>query len=783
MAVRQRVAGLVDEKRELEQMVSRTKEQLQEEETKLRSTKLLVSDQLRLLQIDLNKIQNDFKSKQHAIEELDKQQRSMDDEFQVRQRSAGSHLVSVSREVEQEERKLSSLKTEVRSLRLEVEQLTGRRRQAEEDLALVTDKLSEEQSKFAIEESEAKRRLEFFERQFADMEKRNRLVKEKVAGLSEEQILLQHSVDELRRQEADIRRAAELRRKSSDEELLQTRQQAQSAVRAARQATAQAEQKRAELDVLAAELRSAERLCEETKRAEREASAALENHNEALRAISADRERLTKETAAAKREEEQMRHNVQLLKATMETDGRAAEEIRRRIVLLSTEEDCLKESEARLRAALSVGRKSLTDAEIELDELRAASERERRNLSDGKTERSVLESELRRLEEEVKFARDKCAEEALRRAEVDSSVARVSQDLNSVQNAHNVLQKQILDGNRVLEDQRRLELELKASHEKLRLQLEGQAAELRNEVSNLEKIRTDQRDAATELRHAKDDLAVARHSQMTEENRVEALKSQLVHLTEVKDSMSSEVASLREMARLEAKRTEKLEESYASIETRLRTLQAQLHAAEEDYERTRVTSAEEQQRVLEQRRLLKATSDELAAVERSISDTTKQMYEQRQHNMNELSLLDRAKHSVQAQTYVALEAKRRMEGGGGGGGGSGVAARITKQQPLSSTSSETAYNTSARCYLEPSTESKEVTGSPSLSRAPAPPSSLSYSSVVGRTMAPAFAVAASAKEQQPRQQQQPVVELSSLQHEVEKLRRQSSLVMAEARRN
>ena len=62
----------------------------------------------------------------------------------------------------------------------------------------------------------------------------------------------------------------ERRRRSVEEELAQSQQQAQIAIRAARQSNQQCEQKRVELDTVTVELRTLERKCEEVRRSTRE---------------------------------------------------------------------------------------------------------------------------------------------------------------------------------------------------------------------------------------------------------------------------------------------------------------------------------------------------------------------------------------------------------------------------------------------------------------------------------------------------------------------------------
>ena len=79
-----------------------------EEESKIRQTKAIANDQLRILQTDLSKIEVDFKNKQRTIDDLDKYRRAMEEESEVRRRDLETQLSSIIRDIEEENRKLSN---------------------------------------------------------------------------------------------------------------------------------------------------------------------------------------------------------------------------------------------------------------------------------------------------------------------------------------------------------------------------------------------------------------------------------------------------------------------------------------------------------------------------------------------------------------------------------------------------------------------------------------------------------------------------------------------------
>lgn len=186
--IRNRIAELKQEQNSLEQHVRHYKEQTMKEEGKLRATKSTATDQLRLLQIDLTKMQNEFKAQQKALEELERHRRSVEEENELRRREAQTKLETTGREYEEEMRKLQNTKSEMRVQRLELEQLTSKRRQLESELGHIKEQISAETGRYDTEELEAKRRLEQSEKQLAEAEKKLRTVKEKVAAYEGEQV-------------------------------------------------------------------------------------------------------------------------------------------------------------------------------------------------------------------------------------------------------------------------------------------------------------------------------------------------------------------------------------------------------------------------------------------------------------------------------------------------------------------------------------------------------------------------------------------------------------------
>jgi chromosome segregation ATPase len=73
--IRDRLAVLRNEQNELENLIHHLKDQQIKEENKIKTAKIMGNEQIRLVNMELKKLQQDFKLRQRNIEEIDKQQR------------------------------------------------------------------------------------------------------------------------------------------------------------------------------------------------------------------------------------------------------------------------------------------------------------------------------------------------------------------------------------------------------------------------------------------------------------------------------------------------------------------------------------------------------------------------------------------------------------------------------------------------------------------------------------------------------------------------------------
>jgi len=87
----------------------------------------------------------------------------------------------------------------------------------------------------------------------------------------------------------------------------------QVAMRASRQAEGQAEQKQAELDTLLLGYRTSERRLDDIKRQIRDHEMQLDSRRDTMKGLDIDRERISKDQATIRKEEDALRHQSQVM--------------------------------------------------------------------------------------------------------------------------------------------------------------------------------------------------------------------------------------------------------------------------------------------------------------------------------------------------------------------------------------------------------------------------------------------------------------------------------------
>jgi len=328
---------------------------------------------------------------------------------------------------------------------------------------------------------------------------------------------------------------------------------------------------------------------------------------------------------------------------------------------MKEEEASVRDSEVRLRSILVQTKKTLDDAQTELDAIRTTADREKRSIAEIRSKRASMEAEMMHLMDELKFSTERVNQENIVRMESEATILRCRDEASRAQKELGTIEKKISDALRREEDLKRSSAILKANLEKLRGESEGLSSVQVNERAMVSNARDELRDLHVEIKREKDNLKLIQQELQSNQINLEAIKTQNKHIEGLKDELSEELYRIRETNRMELRRTDKLESTYVEVEQRLKSLREELVLMEKDYERTRHLTLEEQERVSDQRRILRQTLDELTKAERAVSETYKQMYDERQKALVEISLLGQAKQSAQAHMFLTSEAQKKID--------------------------------------------------------------------------------------------------------------------------
>lgn len=363
-----------------------------------------------------------------------------------------------------------------------------------------------------------------------------------------------------------------------------------------------------------------------------------------LKDLEGQRDRLKKELEGLRGEEHSCKQALSNFKLALDHDGKAADEARRRLLQLQTEEEAFVSSESRRRHEHQALQRALEDMHKELDELRNSCERERRAFAEGTARRQSMEAELARCEVEQKFAADMVVEESKRLQEAAKATAETREELGSLQKELSAQQRRVMESGRNEAEVKRRENESRVRDDKLRAEAEMLVALIAQERTQLDIARKELTIVLDQLRRSKEEAV-----------KVEQLAQQRLMLLD-------DLERLRVLEREEAQRLERLESSSASLQNRLKDMHADAAKSEERAERLRQLADEEGERVDAHRKTARLLENELKDLEGAVSRGRATLDEERRRAIADLGVLSQAKLSVQSQVFTATEARRRAQG-------------------------------------------------------------------------------------------------------------------------
>ncbi len=659
-SMRSRCSDLKQEVDNLNAMYLHSKEVLLLEESKLRNTKSVATEQLRLIQMDVGNIESEVKQKKHLLMELEKKYQQVVEDRELKKRELEHEVSLVQHNLELEKAVMHTLKKDIQFHRGEAEALQNEKKSLENSLNNLNEQLILMNSKLINDEMQHKKVLLGYDKQVSEYDRKVRACKEKVKTLEGEQTLLHHSVEELRHQQSDLERTIDARRKSVEDELATAQNQSQLALRASRMTAASVDLKKAELEGVSNEVKVSERKVQELQQVIRSNEILIEEASNTLKSLLNEQESTKKEISASRREASELQHQLLMVKAMIDNDNKSHEECKRRLNYLLEEEVALKESETRLKSTLLTLKKSLDDSQSDLEATRNSNERERRTLSDMRTKRSVLETDISRLNDEHKFILESINDENKRKMEAELSMQRVREEYHRQHKELSVLQRKVTDILREEESYQVKAAETKLYIENARLELENVLVNVQENKQKVERLKNEQKEAVSEIKKYKEDNRALTHEHAVVYAEVEKLKSQCQYLEETKELLQQDIERLRETAKMEINRIERMEVTYSDSEKRIKSLRDELTATEQSLQRLKDLNVDEEKRVNEQRKLLKLTMEELSAIESTIAESNRLHMEQRCKVLNEIGQLNKVKADTQSHVFMVSEGQRRM---------------------------------------------------------------------------------------------------------------------------
>lgn len=294
--------------------------------------------------------------------------------------------------------------------------------------------------------------------------------------------------------------------------------------------------------------------------------------------------------------------------------------------------------------------------------MRSCSERERRLLSELRGKKSITESEVSRTEDELKFAKEQLGTMEKQQEEMRACYQKLKDEVMQQQKTLASSQRRAAEALRIEDQMQRAEKEAVKNNEKLLAESEAITGRLGIERAQLETIRSERDRCTNELRYTQDAQAALAQEINSYHISMESMKANYSNLDAARAAILQEIGQLRETARLEVSRIDRINDTYTSVERRLVELREALVKTEKSYELARALSVEEERRVDQQRGLLRNTAEELRKMEGQMADAHKSLYEDRVKAISELNRLNSAKNSLQDHVIQLSDAQLRREG-------------------------------------------------------------------------------------------------------------------------
>ncbi|RYH13475.1 hypothetical protein EON65_35560 [archaeon] len=658
--IREKVVDSKQECATIEQHITVQKDVLRKEEHRFKNMKFIAQEEIQSLHQEVKNIQADILMKKQSIDELEAVRKRLDEDLDGKQREFYYSKQQISQQYNEEMQKLNQLKNDVKLTQLANEQVGSRQRQLEAELEKIQERIALENSQYEYAKTEHAKKVDSYENHRRQAEKQIKTLKETKLTLENDQILLQHSVEELRRQQYDLEKLKEQRSKQSEQDLSVVQSQVLTNQRLMKQLTVQYEQKQHELQLLHTECQSAENKLSDSRKTLKTQEASVFQNKELLKKLEYSVDSMQKDISILKKEHDTLYTESQYLRSQITGDTAQYDELKRRITALKNEEETINTHEGQVRVSLQNLRQQVQQLREEYDSIVNSKDRETYALKELQAQKLHLENEIARLKHILNGHKERVSHDYMRKDEVDSKV------LQSVEEMHR-LQKQVLELQQKIsvyeEQQRNFQMQEQAHKNRLqKLSFETEAMKEYHQKEKLlfDKCREEYRELSLHNNRLKEELAYSEQELQSKKTLVEQSKLQNGHLQQQRDSLLTEMTSIKENAKRELMRIENLEDTYNTVDKRLLKLREELVKAEESVVQTKGASKEEQQRAMHYQDLMATSVSELKRLEEAIECARNKLADERQRAIHEIGMLDQAKRTARTELLRMDDTRRKL---------------------------------------------------------------------------------------------------------------------------
>ena len=645
-----------------EAAVAKAKHTVSEQDSRSRASKAAAEEHNRTLQAENGRLSNEITGRQAEVAELERYKRYLEDEGEERRKTLDSQMRQLESDIEETTRVLAGLRSDSRTSRMEVDALLNKKRTTQAELTRISDSLHALETKFEIESENKKRQLESVTQHCEEAEKRESMLRNRISNSESQVTNLKREIDDLTRAHVELQRSLETKKRTIEAEIDAAHSQTTVAMKNARQAASEAEDKRNDLEVLAATVRNADRKAEEHKRMMRELEDIIMVARTETKTAAAERDRVNKELSHIKKELEVSNSQLVGVRAQLETDNKTCDELKRKLVTMNEEEADLLTRDDSIKKSYNDLRSKTDEMTRHLDDIRLQMERDKRSMLDIKSKKTTFESDLTRIMDEVKFQKNICDLESKRAEECSMTTTKAREELGRV-NVELVAARSKLQESKAREvELLRREKDIQETQGRLRTEALSISTALECERKALDDVKSEIVSFSQQLKTIKYDTKLAEKEQQSALLALEQTRAHQAHNADVSASADQELHRIQARIKEENATLSRLENNVIDTARRLKDAKSELVRAEDRCDRLNTLGADEDRKLEQRKRAVIDASNELINIEQRIKATSANLEKDRDKAVKDIIELGATKNAVQSRLLSIADAQRRLGG-------------------------------------------------------------------------------------------------------------------------